>query len=58
MAAIKLLTDEYDNNIVYRQKLKATTFLGIEVSEETGLFLSVAFPCAGGMLLTSRAKLL
>ena len=47
MTAIKLLTDEYDRNIVYRQELKST-FFGIEVSEELNLLMTVAFPCAGG----------
>ena len=47
MAAIKLLTDEYDRNIVYRQQLKST-FLGFEVSEEVNYFMTIAFPCAGG----------
>ena len=47
MAAIKLLTDEYDRNIVYRQQLKST-FLGFEVSAELNYFMTIAFPCAGG----------
>ena len=47
MAAIKLLTDEYDRNIVYRQELKSN-FFGIEVSEELNFLMTVAFPCAGG----------
>ena len=48
MAAIKLMTDEYDRNIVYRQELKSSGFLGLAVSEETGLVLSIALPCAAG----------
>ena len=46
MAAIKLLTDEYDRNIVYRQQLKSSLF-GLD-HEELNYYLTIAFPCAGG----------
>ena len=56
MAAIKLMTDEYDRNIVYRQELKSSGFLGIAVSEETGLVLSIALPCAAGEIIRRKEK--
>ena len=57
MAAIKLMTDEYDRNIVYRQELKSSGFLGLAVSEETGLVLSIALPCAAGEIIhTEQGK--
>lgn len=45
MTAVKLLTLQFDENIVYRQKLKTGGGL---LSTPEGLILAIAAPCAIG----------